>query len=119
MSLDLSITSTRDLTLELCDFLSTLTYSDLPPSLIHMAKASILNSIGCGLSSSPTSLPSAAKLYAALEPLSKTPRHATVLAMQDRTTLDDAAILNGMSMTARFYDDTHLSTLAHPSGPPL
>ena len=28
-------------------------------------------------------------------------------------------MLNGMSMTARFFDDTHLSTLVHPSGPPL
>ncbi len=119
MSLDLSIESSRDLTLELCTFFANLKYTSLPPSLIHMAKASILNSIGCGLSSSPISLPSAAKLYKAIDPLSKTPRRATVLAMTERTTLDDAALLNGMSMTARFYDDTHLSTLVHPSGPPL
>jgi aconitate decarboxylase len=119
MSLDLSINSSRDLTLELCTFLTDLTLSDLPPDLIHMAKASILNSIGCGLSSSPSSLPSAAKLYRAIDTLSKTPRQATVLGMHERATLDDAALLNGMSMTARFYDDTHLSTLVHPSGPPL
>jgi aconitate decarboxylase len=119
MSLDLSINSSRDLTHELCTFLTDLTLSDLPPDLIHMAKASILNSIGCGLSSSPSSLPSAAKLYRAIDTLSKTPRQATVLGMHERATLDDAALLNGMSMTARFYDDTHLSTLVHPSGPPL
>ncbi|ETI20107.1 hypothetical protein G647_08141 [Cladophialophora carrionii CBS 160.54] len=119
MSLDLSINSSRDLTLELCTFLSNLTLSDLPADLTHMAKASILNSIGCGLSSSPSSLPAAAKLYKAIDPLSKTQRHATVLGMHERAILDDAALLNGMSMTARFYDDTHLSTLVHPSGPPL
>ena len=119
MSLDLSIDSAQDLTLEICTFLVSLAYDDLPPSLIHTAKASILNSIGCGLSSSPSSLPSAAKLYKALDPMSKSPRPATVLAMCEYATLDDAALLKGMSMTARFFDDTHLATLAHPSGPPL
>lgn len=119
MSLDLSISGSRDLTLELGNFVSNLKYSDLPQEVIHMAKASILNSIGCGLSSSPASLPATAKLYAALDPISKSPRPATVLVVQERATVDDAALLNGMSMTARYFDDTHLTTLAHPSGPPL
>lgn len=58
-------------------------------------------------------------MYAALEPLSKSPRASTVLAVQEMATVDDAALLNGLMMTARFFDDTHLSTLTHPSGPPL
>ena len=119
MSLDLSIQSSQDLTLDLCTFLTSLKHEDIPDDVIHMAKASILNSIGCGLSSSPSSLPAAAKLYAALEPTSKEPRPSTVLAVQEKATVEDAALLNGLMMTARFFDDTHLSTLTHPSGPPL
>jgi aconitate decarboxylase len=119
MSLDLSIGSSQDLTLDLCTFLTNLKYEDIPSDVVHMAKASILNSIGCGLSSSPSSLPAAAKLYAALEPTSKNPRPSTVLAVQEKATVDDAAVLNGLMMTARFFDDTHLLTLTHPSGPPL
>ncbi|KAK5052141.1 hypothetical protein LTR84_002945 [Exophiala bonariae] len=119
MSLDLSVGPSQDLTLELCKFLTSLKYEDLPEDVIYMAKASILNSIGCGLSSSPSSLPAAAKLYAALDPLAKSPRQSTVLAVVEKATVDDAALLNGLMMTARFFDDTHLSTLTHPSGPPL
>lgn len=119
MSLDLLVDSPQDLTLELCRFLTNLKYEDLPNDVVHMAKASILNSIGCGLSSSPSSLPATAKLYAALDPIAKSPRPSTVLAMEEKATIDDAALLNGLMMTARFFDDTHLSTLTHPSGPPL
>jgi aconitate decarboxylase len=119
MSLDLSVSSSEDLTLKLCTFLTSLKYEDIPADVAHMAKASILNSIGCGLSSSPSSLPAAAKLYAALDPTAKSPRPATVLATAEKAAVDDAAILNGLMMTARFFDDTHLSTLTHPSGPPL
>lgn len=119
MSLDLSVGSSKDLTLELCEFLTSLKYEDLPTEIVHVAKASILNSIGCGLSSSPSSMPAAAKLYAALDPLAKSPRQSTVLAVEEKATIDDAALLNGLMMTARFFDDTHLSTLTHPSGPPL
>lgn len=119
MSLDLSIDSSRDLTLELCTFLTNLKYTDLSPELVHVAKQSIFNSIGCGLSSSVSSLPAAAKLYKALDVTSKSPRPATVLAVEEFATVDDAALLNGLNMTARFYDDTHLGTVVHPSGPPL
>jgi aconitate decarboxylase len=120
MSLDLAVDSGRDLTLELCTFLADLTYDDLPAEVVHMAKASILNSIGCGLSSSPATLPAVAKLWAALDVEAKGgARPATVLAMAERAGVDDAAFVNGSSMTARFYDDTHLATVVHPSGPPL
>ncbi|KAL6249084.1 hypothetical protein RBB50_004147 [Rhinocladiella similis] len=119
MSLDLAVSSNEDLTLKLCEWLAALKYEDLPADVVEITKASILNSVGCGLSSSPSSLPSAAKLYAALEPTTKSPRQATVLAVNEKATVDDAALLNGLFMTARFFDDTHLTTLSHPSGPPL
>lgn len=117
MSQDLAVSSDRDRTLELSTFLSNLKYSDLPPEVIHMAKASILNSIGCGLSSA--FLEPSKKLFAALDVTDKEPRPCTVIGRPERASIDDAAMLNGLFMTARFYDDTHLATVVHPSGTPL
>lgn len=117
MSQDLAVQSDRDRTLDLATFFSKLRYEDLPETVKHMAKASILNSIGCGLSSAIVE-PSK-KLFAALDVTSKEPRPCTVLGRSERATVDDAALLNGLAMTARFYDDTHLATVVHPSGTPL
>ncbi|KAF2099406.1 2-methylcitrate dehydratase PrpD [Rhizodiscina lignyota] len=117
MSQDLSVSSDRDRTLDLATYLSKLTYDDIPNDVVHIAKASILNSVGCGLSSAM--LEPAKKLFAALDVTGKKPRPVTVLARPEHATVDDAALLNGLSMTARFFDDTHLGTVIHPSGPPL
>lgn len=121
MSLDLSVDASRDLTLDLCTFLARLKYDDIPDDIIHTAKASILNSIGCGLSSSPASLPAAEKLKNALGQVStgEGNQQATMLGAATKTTIEHAAIVNGLAMTARFFDDTHLTTLTHPSGAPL
>jgi aconitate decarboxylase len=117
MSQDLAVSSDRNRTLELASFFSNLTYNDLPEDAIHMAKASILNSIGCGLSSA--FLEPSKKMFAALDVTGKEPRPCTILARPERASIDDAALLNGLFMTARFYDDTHLGTVVHPSGTPL
>jgi 2-methylcitrate dehydratase PrpD len=122
MSQDLAITSDSDRTLDLVTFLSNLKLEELPSRVAHHAKISILNSIGCGLSAAP--LESHSKMISALDIVSKQLlggpfRAATILARSERATIEDAAMLNGLAMTVRFFDDTHLSTVVHPSGPPL
>jgi aconitate decarboxylase len=122
MSQDLAVSSGRDRTLDLATFFSNLTLEELPSRVVHYAKLSILNSIGCGLSAAP--LESHSKMFSALNIVSKQPlggpfRVATILARPERASVEDAAMLNGLAMTARFFDDTHLSTVVHPSGPPL
>lgn len=121
MSLDLSVDASRDLTLDLCTFFASLQYEDIPEDVTHIAKASILNSVGCGLSSSPATLPAAEKLYNALSEISTLEgiEEATILGVASKTTVENAAIVNGLAMTARFFDDTHLPTLTHPTGAPL
>lgn len=122
MSLDLVVSLEHDRTLDLATFFSNLTLEELPSRVVHHAKLSILNSIGCGLSAA--ALESHRKMFSALNIVSKRSfggpfRAATILARPERASVEDAAMLNGLAMTARFFDDTHLSTVVHPSGPPL
>lgn len=122
MSQDLAVDSERDRTFDLATFFSSLTLDDISPQVIHHAKLSILNSIGCGLSGA--TLESHTKMMSALNIDSKQTlggpfNAATIMGRGERASIEDAAMLNGLAMTARFFDDTHLSTVVHPSGPPL
>jgi len=45
------------------------------------------------------------------------PRQATVLGRKDRLDIMHAALLNGISSHVLDFDDTHLQTIIHPSGP--
>ena len=122
MSQDLAVSSDRDYTFDLATFFSNLTFKDLPSPVIHHAKLSVMNSIGCGVSAAH--LESHSKMFSALDITSKQHfgdyfRAATIVGRQERASIEDAAMLNGLGMTARFFDDTHLSTVVHPSGPPL
>ena len=122
MAQDLAITADRDRTLELATFFTTLKLDDLPENVVRHAKASILNSIGCGLSAS--SMEPHKYMLAALDIASKQSlggmfSAATILGRSEHASVEDAAMLNGLAMTARFFDDTHLSTVVHPSGAPL
>ena len=122
MSQDLAISSARDRTLDLATFFTGLTLEDIPSDVVHHAKVSILNSIGCGLSAA--SLKSHSEMLSALNVASKQAlgglfHAATILGRPERASIEDAAMLNGLAMTARFFDDTHLPTFVHPSGPPL
>jgi len=97
----------------LCQFLASLTYEDIPSEIIYHAKASILNALGCALGGAAAS--SSVKARKALLPLS-TSTTSTVIATAERTDLQTAAFLNGISLTNADYDDTHLRTVIHPSG---
>jgi len=106
-----------DETLRLATFLSNLTYEDLPPDVIQQAKSSILNILGCALGSAHDE--PCEKAVAALLPLDPredaSSRVATIWGRRERTNLQNAAILNGISATTADYDDTHLRTVVHPS----
>ena len=122
MSPKSAVSPTRDRTFELTTFYSNLTLEEIPSGVIKHAKLSIFNSIGCGLSTAV--LESHKQMVSALDIVTKQPlgglfREATILGRLERASAEDAAMLNGLAMTARFFDDTHLSTVVHPSGPPL
>ncbi|EXJ80940.1 hypothetical protein A1O3_07228 [Capronia epimyces CBS 606.96] len=108
----------KDNTHELATFLSHLTYDQLPQEVVDVAKASILNIIGCAIGSSDIS--PRRKAIAALLPgkLLEDPSAAgaaTIWGRPERTDVETATILNGIAATARDYDDTLLRTVIHPS----
>jgi 2-methylcitrate dehydratase PrpD len=108
----------KDETHELATFLSQLTYKQLPNEVVDIAKASILNIIGCAIGSSDAS--PRRKAIAALLPdkVLENPsaaQAATIWGRPERTDVETATILNGIAATARDYDDTLLRTVIHPS----
>jgi 2-methylcitrate dehydratase PrpD len=88
--------------------------SRLPQAVRHEAARSILNWLGCALGASRHE--TVERALAALAPFSG-PREATVLGRTERLDIMLAALVNGISSHTFDFDDTHLKTVIHPSGP--
>ena len=88
--------------------------SELPQPVRHEAARSILNWLGCALGASRHE--TVERALAALAPFSG-PREATVLGRSDRLDIMLAALVNGISSHTFDFDDTHLKTVIHPTGP--
>jgi len=95
-----------------------LSYSDLPPDVIQAAVRSFYNWAGCALGGSCH--PTAMAAYKALAPFFGKPT-STLLGHKDgenaRIDASHAALLNGIASHGHDYDDTHLETIIHPTGP--
>lgn len=105
-----------DHTLLLAEFLSNLTYDDLPSQVITQAKKSLLNSLGCGLGYARHG--PAQKAFSMISG-GRSCEEATILGRKQRTSVENAILVNGIALTTADYDDTHLKTVIHPSGTPL
>ena len=106
----------QDYTSLLAEYLSNLRFDDLPADVILQAKKSILNAFGCGIGYSHHG--PANKAMSIIDSSSSS-GHATLLGRAQRTTVENALLINGIAMTTADYDDTHLRTVIHPSGTPL
>lgn len=94
-----------------------LTSTTLPPSVKHAALRSLYNYIGCTIGGS--NHPTVAKTHTALSPFFG-PATSTLLGQPDpkaKTDAQHAALLNGIASHVHDYDDTHLATIIHPTGP--
>lgn len=103
-----------DVTATLARFVVDHRYENVPASVRHEAARSILNWVGCAVGASQHD--TVVRALAALGPFSG-PREATVLGRLDRLDLMLAALMNGMTSHTFDFDDTHLRTVIHPSGP--
>lgn len=93
----------------LADFITNLTFEDLPPEVVNKAKLWMLDSIGCGLGGSQTQIG-----LTAVDALSQTSSgEARVVGRNNRVDMGTAALLNAMSINALDYDDSDPS--GHPS----
>lgn len=90
--------------------------STLPSSVKHAALRSVYNYIGCTIGGS--NHPTVSKAYEALSPLFGR-ETSSLLGKKGFAKADaqHAALLNGIASHVHDYDDTHLATIIHPTGP--
>src|SRR5690349_12656005 len=86
----------------------------IPRDVLHEAARSFLNWLGCAVGGSRHE--TVERALAALGPFSGPPE-ATVLGRRERLDVLHAALMNGITSHTFDFDDTHLKTVIHPSGP--
>ena len=101
-------------TATLARFVAAADPARLPPRLRHEAKRAILNWLGCAIGASRHD--TVERALAALAPFAGPPQ-ATVLGRTERLDILNAALVNGTASHTFDFDDTHLKTIIHPTGP--
>jgi 2-methylcitrate dehydratase PrpD len=101
-------------TLALAHFVATADPRRLPGAVGHEAKRALLNFLGCTIGASRHD--AVTRALAALTPFAGPPQ-ATVLGRPERLDCLHAALVNGLASHTFDFDDTHLATIIHPSGP--
>ncbi|KAF8859962.1 mmge/prpd family protein-like protein [Acephala macrosclerotiorum] len=93
-----------------------LKYSDLPQNVVQAAVRSFYNWAGCAIGGSKH--PATTIAYNSLSPFFG-PAQSSLLGHQGKIRIDaqHAALLNGIGSHVHDYDDTHLDTIIHPTGP--
>ncbi|MBM3358031.1 MAG: MmgE/PrpD family protein [Betaproteobacteria bacterium] len=86
----------------------------IPQEVRHEAARSFLNWVGCAVGASRHE--TVERALAALAGFSG-PAEATVLGRWDKLDIMLAALMNGITSHTFDFDDTHLKTVIHPSGP--
>ncbi len=98
----------------LAEFVAGARLEDVPAATRHEAKRAILDNLGVALGAADDPGVAIARRVA-LE-LGGSPQ-ATLWADGRRTSVTHAALVNGIMSHILDYDDTHLPTILHPSGP--
>lgn len=107
-------------TLVLARWAANLPTAEIPEAVLKAAQRSLYNYIGCAIGGS--NHPTAKKARAALLPFSG-PSTSTLLGRRHfgptihATDAQHASLLNGIASHVHDYDDTHLETIIHPTGP--
>ncbi|HEV8519843.1 MAG TPA: MmgE/PrpD family protein [Burkholderiales bacterium] len=103
-----------EVTKTLAQFVVASRDTDIPQKVRHEAARSILNWLGCAVGGCRHE--TIDRALAALTPFCG-PAQATVLGRGERLDIMHAALINGISSHVFDFDDTHLKTVIHPSGP--
>jgi len=88
--------------------------ADIPDAVNREGVRSIVNWLGCAVGAARHEAVECA--LAALTPFAG-PAQATVLGREEKTDILNAALMNGITSHVFDFDDTHLPTIIHPSGP--
>jgi aconitate decarboxylase len=100
---------------KLASWAVNLSYSSLPPEVIHAAVSSFYNWVGCAIGGALH--PTTATASEALAPFFGKATSSLLGQKGARTDASHAALLNGIASHVHDYDDTHLQTIIHPTGP--
>jgi 2-methylcitrate dehydratase PrpD len=103
-----------DVTRTLARFVVEHRAADVPQNVRQEARRSFLNWVGCAVGASCHE--TVERALAALKAFSGPPE-ASVLGRSDRLDIMSAALMNGITSHTFDFDDTHLKTVIHPSGP--
>lgn len=103
-----------DVTQKLADFVSGYESSQIPAKVRQQAVRSFVNWMGCSIGGSQH--PAVSKAMEALAPFIGQ-GHASVIGRHEKVDALHASLFNGISSHVLDFDDTHLATLVHPSGP--
>lgn len=103
-----------EVTRTLARFIVEHRYDGIPQAVRHEAARSFLNWVGCAVGGSRHV--TVERALAALAEFSG-PAEATVLGRGERLDIMQAALMNGITSHTFDFDDTHLKTVIHPSGP--
>lgn len=103
-----------EITRTLARYILASRYADIPQAVRHEAARSFLNWMGCAVGAARHE--TVERALAALQPFSG-PAEATVLGRRERLDAMLAALMNGITSHTFDFDDTHLKTVIHPSGP--
>lgn len=101
-------------TRELARFVLRSRWSDVPAHVRHEAVRAFVNWVGCAIGGAAH--PAVNSAVATLAELSDSSR-CDLLGRAERLGPLDACLVNGLSASAHAYDDTHLSTIGHPTAP--
>lgn len=98
---------------EMADFAAGATWEALPEAVRREGVRAWVNWVGCTLGGSTTTSMEAAVKGA----LSMGGGILPLLGRPERVALADCALLNCLGSSAHTFDDTHLATITHPTGP--
>ena len=102
-------------TRELARYAVASRFEDLPETVRHEGERAFVNILGCMLGGAKAD--GIDRLLVALQEFSGCPE-ATLIGRGQRTDILLATLVNAHSQGANAYNDTHLATVAHSTGPP-
>jgi 2-methylcitrate dehydratase PrpD len=91
-------------------------FEDLPSEVVRQVKRCLLDYVGLAIGAADQ--PAVSHALEAVQTLGGAPQ-ASVLGTAVRTSAEHAALVNGIASHVLDYDDTHLPTVVHPTGPAM
>jgi aconitate decarboxylase len=97
------------------NWVASLSYTSLPPGVIQASVRSFYNWVGCTVGGSDH--PAALIARKSLSRFFGAPTSTLLGSQGVQVDAQHAALLNGIASHVHDYDDTHLETIIHPTGP--